>query len=125
MIVANDPTVKGGAYYPLTVRDVPWELSADMEQVKKHLRAQEIALENKLPCIYLGERPRSSKIKSNITVESGGAALPFQAEVFPDAVRFPHHICSLLTVESLWPDLLQHGPHVWTGHPSDQCRPRY
>lgn len=41
MIVANDPTVKGGAYYPLTV--------------KKHLRAQQIALENKLPCIYLGE----------------------------------------------------------------------
>ena len=43
MIVANDPTVKGGAYYPLTV--------------KKHLRAQQIALENKLPCIYLGEYP--------------------------------------------------------------------
>ena len=41
MIVANDPTVKGGAYYPLTV--------------KKHLRAQQIALENRLPCIYLGE----------------------------------------------------------------------
>jgi len=43
MIVANDPTVKGGAYYPLTV--------------KKHLRAQQIALENSLPCIYLGEYP--------------------------------------------------------------------
>ncbi|WWC68818.1 uncharacterized protein I206_102753 [Kwoniella pini CBS 10737] len=60
MIVANDPTVKGGAYYPLTV--------------KKHLRAQQIALENRLPCIYL--------------VESGGAALPFQAEVFPDHDHF-------------------------------------
>jgi len=60
MIVANDPTVKGGAYYPLTV--------------KKHLRAQEVALENRLPCIYL--------------VESGGAALPFQSEVFPDHDHF-------------------------------------
>ncbi|KAK4687423.1 3-methylcrotonyl-CoA carboxylase beta subunit, partial [Tremellales sp. Uapishka_1] len=60
MIVANDPTVKGGAYYPLTV--------------KKHLRAQEIALENRLPCIYL--------------VESGGAALPYQAQVFPDHDHF-------------------------------------
>lgn len=58
MIVANDPTVKGGAYYPLTV--------------KKHLRAQQVALENRLPCIYL--------------VESGGAALPYQANVFPDHV---------------------------------------
>lgn len=60
MIVANDPTVKGGAYYPLTV--------------KKHLRAQQVALENRLPCIYL--------------VESGGAALPFQSEVFPDHDHF-------------------------------------
>jgi 3-methylcrotonyl-CoA carboxylase beta subunit len=60
MIVANDPTVKGGAYHPLTV--------------KKHLRAQQVALENKLPCVYL--------------VESGGAALPYQAEVFPDHVSF-------------------------------------
>jgi acetyl-CoA carboxylase carboxyltransferase component len=58
MIVANDPTVKGGAYYPLTV--------------KKHLRAQQVALENRLPCVYL--------------VESGGAALPYQANVFPDHV---------------------------------------
>src|ERR1700723_323670 len=55
MIVANDPTIKGGAYYPMTV--------------KKHLRAQEIARENGLPCIYL--------------VDSGGANLPHQAEVFP------------------------------------------
>lgn len=60
MIVANDATVKGGAYYPMTV--------------KKHLRAQEIALENNLPCIYL--------------VDSGGAFLPLQAEVFPDRDHF-------------------------------------
>jgi 3-methylcrotonyl-CoA carboxylase beta subunit len=60
MVVANDPTVKGGTYYPLTV--------------KKHLRAQEIAGENALPCIYL--------------VESGGAFLPKQDEVFPDRDHF-------------------------------------
>ncbi|GFY55469.1 methylcrotonoyl-CoA carboxylase beta chain, mitochondrial [Trichonephila inaurata madagascariensis] len=60
MVVANDATVKGGSYYPLTV--------------KKHLRAQEIAHENHLPCIYL--------------VDSGGANLPYQAEVFPDINHF-------------------------------------
>ena len=60
MIVANDPTVKGGSYYPLTV--------------KKHLRAQEIAAQNRLPCIYL--------------VDSGGANLPRQDEVFPDRDHF-------------------------------------
>jgi len=60
MIVCNDATVKGGTYYPMTV--------------KKHLRAQEIALENRLPCIYL--------------VDSGGANLPHQAEVFPDREHF-------------------------------------
>jgi 3-methylcrotonyl-CoA carboxylase beta subunit len=60
VIVANDATVKGGTYYPLTV--------------KKHLRAQEIALENRLPCIYL--------------VDSGGAHLPSQDEVFPDREHF-------------------------------------
>ena len=60
MIVANDATVKGGAYYPMTV--------------KKHLRAQEIAQQNRLPCIYL--------------VDSGGANLPHQAEVFPDREHF-------------------------------------
>lgn len=60
MVVANDPTVKGGAYYPLSV--------------KKHLRAQAIARENRLPCVYLNE--------------SGGAALPHQAEVFPDEQHF-------------------------------------
>ncbi|MFL5296422.1 MAG: carboxyl transferase domain-containing protein [Phenylobacterium sp.] len=60
MVVANDATVKGGAYFPLSV--------------KKHLRAQEIALQNRLPCIYL--------------VDSGGANLPHQAEVFPDREHF-------------------------------------
>jgi 3-methylcrotonyl-CoA carboxylase beta subunit len=60
LIIANDATVKGGAYFPLTV--------------KKHLRAQEIALQNRLPCIYL--------------VDSGGANLPHQAEVFPDRDHF-------------------------------------
>ncbi|MEM9741443.1 MAG: carboxyl transferase domain-containing protein [Pseudomonadota bacterium] len=60
VIVANDATVKGGSYYPVTV--------------KKHLRAQTIALENRLPCIYL--------------VDSGGAYLPLQDEVFPDAQHF-------------------------------------
>jgi 3-methylcrotonyl-CoA carboxylase beta subunit len=60
MIVCNDATVKGGTYYPLTV--------------KKHLRAQEIAQQNRLPCLYL--------------VDSGGANLPHQAEVFPDREHF-------------------------------------
>src|SRR5262249_29346519 len=60
MIVANDATVKGGTYYPVTV--------------KKHVRAQQIALENRLPCVYL--------------VDSGGAFLPLQAEVFPDREHF-------------------------------------
>ncbi|HTC86559.1 MAG TPA: carboxyl transferase domain-containing protein, partial [Candidatus Acidoferrum sp.] len=60
VIVANDATVKGGTYYPLTV--------------KKHLRAQEIALENQLPCVYL--------------VDSGGAFLPLQRDVFPDRDHF-------------------------------------
>ena len=60
VVVANDATVKGGSYYPITV--------------KKHLRAQEIALENHLPCVYL--------------VDSGGAFLPLQAEVFPDREHF-------------------------------------
>jgi 3-methylcrotonyl-CoA carboxylase beta subunit len=60
VVVANDATVKGGTYYPITV--------------KKHLRAQEIAMENRLPCVYL--------------VDSGGAFLPLQAEVFPDRHHF-------------------------------------
>jgi acetyl-CoA carboxylase carboxyltransferase component len=60
VIVCNDATVKGGTYYPMTV--------------KKHLRAQQVALENRLPCVYL--------------VDSGGAYLPLQAEVFPDREHF-------------------------------------
>ncbi|WP_282206505.1 carboxyl transferase domain-containing protein [Kitasatospora fiedleri] len=60
LVVANDATVKGGTYYPMTV--------------KKHLRAQEVALENRLPCVYL--------------VDSGGAFLPMQDEVFPDRDHF-------------------------------------
>jgi acetyl-CoA carboxylase carboxyltransferase component len=60
LIVANDATVKGGTYYPLTV--------------KKHVRAQQVALDNRLPCVYL--------------VDSGGAFLPLQADVFPDREHF-------------------------------------
>jgi 3-methylcrotonyl-CoA carboxylase beta subunit/propionyl-CoA carboxylase len=60
LIVANDATVKGGTYYPITV--------------KKHLRAQQVALDNRLPCVYL--------------VDSGGAFLPLQADVFPDREHF-------------------------------------
>src|ERR1041385_5214812 len=60
LIVANDATVKGGTYYPLTVR--------------KHVRAQDVALQNRLPCVYL--------------VDSGGAFLPLQADVFPDRDHF-------------------------------------
>jgi len=60
LIISNDATVKGGTYFPLTV--------------KKHLRAQEVAFENRLPCIYL--------------VDSGGAYLPMQDEVFPDRDHF-------------------------------------
>ncbi|MGB2711471.1 MAG: carboxyl transferase domain-containing protein, partial [Conexibacter sp.] len=60
VVIANDATVKGGTYYPMTV--------------KKHLRAQEVALQNRLPCVYL--------------VDSGGAFLPLQDEVFPDREHF-------------------------------------
>ena len=60
MVVANDATVKGGTYYPMTV--------------KKHLRAQTVASDNNLPCVYL--------------VDSGGAFLPMQDEVFPDREHF-------------------------------------
>src|SRR5262245_49536743 len=60
LIVANDATVKGGTYYPMTV--------------KKHIRAQQVALDNRLPCVYL--------------VDSGGAFLPLQADVFPDREHF-------------------------------------
>ncbi|WP_425330014.1 carboxyl transferase domain-containing protein [Terrirubrum flagellatum] len=73
MIVCNDPTIKGGAYYPMTV--------------KKHLRAQEIARENRLPCVYL--------------VDSGGANLPHQADVFPDREHFGRIFYNQATLSSL------------------------
>src|SRR6201991_5110064 len=73
MIVANDATVKGGTYYPITV--------------KKHLRAQEIALQNRLPCIYL--------------VDSGGAFLPSQDEVFPDREHFGRIFYNQATMSGL------------------------
>ncbi|UZJ57355.1 hypothetical protein CBS101457_006675 [Exobasidium rhododendri] len=73
LILANDPTVKGGSYYPISV--------------KKHLRAQQIARENRLPCIYL--------------VESGGAALPHQAEVFPDQYHFGRIFAEMAQMSAL------------------------
>jgi 3-methylcrotonyl-CoA carboxylase beta subunit len=73
VVVANDPTVKGGTYYPITV--------------KKHLRAQEIARENRLPCLYL--------------VESGGAFLPAQDEVFPDRDNFGRIFYNQATLSAL------------------------
>jgi 3-methylcrotonyl-CoA carboxylase beta subunit len=73
VIVANDATIKGGTYYPMTV--------------KKHLRAQEIARENRLPCIYL--------------VDSGGANLPHQTEVFPDREHFGRIFYNQATLSSL------------------------
>jgi len=73
MVVANDSTIKGGTYFPMTV--------------KKHLRAQEIARENRLPCIYL--------------VDSGGANLPHQTEVFPDREHFGRIFYNQATLSSL------------------------
>ena len=73
MIVCNDSTIKGGTYYPMTV--------------KKHLRAQEVARENRLPCIYL--------------VDSGGANLPHQTEVFPDRDHFGRIFYNQATLSSL------------------------
>jgi 3-methylcrotonyl-CoA carboxylase beta subunit len=73
VVLANDPTVKGGTYYPITV--------------KKHLRAQEIARENRLPCVYL--------------VESGGAFLPAQDEVFPDRDHFGRIFYNQATLSAL------------------------
>src|SRR3569623_2143184 len=73
IIVCNDSTIKGGTYYPMTV--------------KKHLRAQEIARENRLPCIYL--------------VDSGGANLPHQTEVFPDREHFGRLFFNHATMSSL------------------------
>jgi hypothetical protein len=78
MVVANDATVKGGTYYPITV--------------KKHLRAQEIALQNHLPCVYL--------------VDSGGATCRMQDEVFPDRDHFGASSSTR--------------PHVGRGHPADR-----
>ena len=79
MIVANDATVKGGTYYPMTV--------------KKHLRAQEVALHNRLPCIYL--------------VDSGGAYLPEQDKVFPDREHFGRIFYNQATMSG-------------AGHPADR-----
>jgi 3-methylcrotonyl-CoA carboxylase beta subunit len=73
MVVCNDSTIKGGTYYPMTV--------------KKHLRAQEIARENRLPCVYL--------------VDSGGANLPHQTEVFPDREHFGRIFYNQATLSSL------------------------
>ncbi|KAJ7490271.1 carboxyl transferase [Mycena galericulata] len=73
MIIVNDPTVKGGSYYPLTV--------------KKQLRAQEVAREHRLPCVYI--------------VESGGAALPYQANVFPDKEHFGRIFYNMAQMSSL------------------------
>ncbi|EIM24543.1 carboxyl transferase domain-containing protein [Microvirga lotononidis] len=73
MIVCNDSTIKGGTYYPMTV--------------KKHLRAQEVARENRLPCIYL--------------VDSGGANLPHQTDVFPDREHFGRIFYNQATLSSL------------------------
>jgi len=73
MIVCNDSTIKGGTYYPMTV--------------KKHLRAQEVARENRLPCIYL--------------VDSGGANLPHQTEVFPDRDHFGRIFYNQATLSSM------------------------
>ena len=79
VVVANDATVKGGTYYPMTV--------------KKHLRAQEIALQNRLPCVYL--------------VDSGGAFLPLQDEVFPDREHFGRIFFNQATMSA-------------AGHPADR-----
>src|SRR6201981_2903287 len=73
VIVANDATVRGGTYYPMTV--------------KKHLRAQEVALHNRLPCVYL--------------VDSGGAYLPAQDEVFPDREHFGRIFYNQATMSGL------------------------
>src|SRR5207237_2718613 len=73
MVVCNDSTIKGGTYYPMTV--------------KKHLRAQEVARENRLPCIYL--------------VDSGGANLPHWTEVFPDREHFGRIFYNQATLSAL------------------------
>ena len=84
MVVANDATVKGGTYFPITV--------------KKHLRAQEIALENRLPCLYL--------------VDSGGAFLPLQAEVFPDRDHFGRIFYNQARMSALGPRAGERRPRL-------------
>ena len=88
VVAANDATVKGGTYYPMTV--------------KKHLRAQEVALQNRLPCIYL--------------VDSGGAFLPKQDEVFPDREHFGRIFYNQATMSA------KGIPQIETGRAS--CRER-
>ena len=102
LVVANDPTVKGGSYYPVTV--------------KKHLRAQEIARENNLPCIYLGKRSVnltlcymeisiliscSGNLYIVLSVDSGGANLPRQDNVFPDKEHFGRIFFNQATMSSM------------------------
>jgi acetyl-CoA carboxylase carboxyltransferase component len=98
MIVANDATVKGGTYFPMTV--------------KKHLRAQEIARENHLPCIYL--------------VDSGGAFLPLQAEVFPDRDHFGRIFYNQATMSAAGiPQIAWSWAHARPAGPMSQpCRMR-
>ena len=93
VIIANDATVKGGTYFPMTV--------------KKHLRAQEIALQNRLPCVYL--------------VDSGGANLPNQDEVFPDRDHFGR-IFYNQAVMSAW--AFRRSPSSWARAPraAPMCR---
>ena len=98
VIVANDATVKGGSYYPLTV--------------KKHLRAQEVARQNRLPCLYL--------------VDSGGAFLPLQAEVFPDRDHFGRIFFNQARLSALG---IPRSPSSWAPAPpaartSPRCRTR-
>jgi 3-methylcrotonyl-CoA carboxylase beta subunit len=89
VIIANDATVKAGTYYPMTV--------------KKQLRAQDIARENRLPCIYLGKSEAVSEIYSDffVPVDSGGANLPRQADVFPDKEHFGRTFYNQATMSSL------------------------
>jgi 3-methylcrotonyl-CoA carboxylase beta subunit len=94
VVVANDATVKGGTYYPITV--------------KKHLRAQEIALENRLPCVYL--------------VDSGGAFLPLQDEVFPDRDHFGRIFFNQAHLSALGvPQVALVMGSCTAGHPGRSC----
>ena len=98
VIIANDATVKGGTYFPITV--------------KKHLRAQEIARENRLPCLYL--------------VDSGGAFLPLQSEVFPDRDHFGRIFYNQVAMSGQVPQVcLLFGPSAAGGAyiPASRTRP--